>query len=125
MHTIIETQAFERSAKSAGLSEEEVWDIKMEVSCNPTIGKVMPGTGGARKLRIPASGKGKSGGGRVVYYFGAEDVPVFLLEVFTKGEKVDLTKAECNELRAYLQGLAEDYRESVRQKVELLSGRVS
>ena len=70
----------------------------------------MVGTGGARKLRWAAKGRGKSGGVRVITFFGGPDVPVFLLTVFGKGERVNLSKAERNDLRKMLRRLAEEYR---------------
>jgi hypothetical protein len=85
------------------------------VARDPTVGDVIPGTGGARKLRVAGRGKGKSGGYRVITYFAAEDVPILMLAIVDKGERADLTKAEQNELRAELSGVAEDYRESVRR----------
>jgi mRNA-degrading endonuclease RelE of RelBE toxin-antitoxin system len=50
-------------------------------------------TGGLRKLRWSAHGKGKSGGVRVIYYYHNESIPLFLLTVFGKGEKVNLSKS--------------------------------
>jgi hypothetical protein len=70
----------------------------------------MQGTGGARKRRFGARGKGKSGGIRVVSYYAADDVPVFLLAIINKGERSNLSKAECNALRKELAGIAADYR---------------
>ncbi len=79
---------------------------------------MIKGTGGARKVRFGGRGKGKSGGYRVIAYYGGDDIPVFLLNVFAKGDKVDLSKSELNELRKELEGLAEDYRRGVRIYVE-------
>jgi hypothetical protein len=59
----------------------------------------MPGTGGVRKLRWALEGKGKRGGARIIYYFHSRAMPIFLLTVFSKNEKVDLSKSEKNELR--------------------------
>jgi hypothetical protein len=50
----------------------------------------------------------------VITFYTGEDVPVFLLNVFAKGDKVELSQAERNELRQELGGLAEDYRQGVR-----------
>ncbi len=58
----------------------------------------MQGTGGIRKLRWSAQGKGKSGGVRVIYYHRNESMPLFLLTLFGKGEKANLSKPECNDL---------------------------
>ena len=54
----------------------------------------------------------------MISYFGGWDVPVFLLNVFAKGERANLSKAERNELRKVLGDLAEAYRSGVRRNVE-------
>lgn len=58
----------------------------------------MQGTGGVRKLRWSRQSAGKSGGVRVIYYFHNEQIPLYLLTIFAKGEKANLNKAERNEL---------------------------
>jgi hypothetical protein len=83
-------------------------------------GDLISGTGGARKLRFPFGGKGKSGGVRVITYYAADDIPVFLLEVFSKGERINLSRAERNELKQSLANIAEDYRTQVREKLARL-----
>jgi hypothetical protein len=82
----------------------------------PTAGDLIVGTGGARKLRFAASGKGKRGGVRTVHYFGGDDVPVFMLAVIKKGDRDNLSKAECNALKKELQGIADAYRVSVKAR---------
>jgi hypothetical protein len=122
MHAVIETSVFLRDAARAGISETECDEIITMIARDPMAGDVIPGTGGARKLRVAGRGKGKSGGFRIITYFAAEDVPILMLAVIDKGERADLTKAEQNELRAELSGVAEDYRESVRRAVERRRG---
>jgi hypothetical protein len=80
------------------------------IAVNPDAGKEIRGTGGARKVRFAGRGKGKSGGYRVITFYSDEDVPVFLLNVFAKNEKTDLTQAERNELKTVLAALANAYR---------------
>ncbi len=58
----------------------------------------MQGTGGIRKLRWSVQGRGKSGGVRIIYYYHNESIPLFLLTLFGKGEKANLTKSESNDL---------------------------
>jgi hypothetical protein len=65
---------------------------------NPKAGDLMQGTGGVRKLRWARGGRGKSGGVRVIYYFHGDAMPLYLLTVFGKNEKDNLSKAERNEL---------------------------
>lgn len=123
MHTVMETNAFKRAA-DALLTEEERLEITTAISENPQMGDLMAGTGGARKIRFPGRGKGKSGGYRIITYYAADDVPVFLLDAFGKGEKVNLSKAERNQLREILKTLAEDWRASQIRKVTRLAKRV-
>ena len=68
------------------------------VAGNPLTGDLIVGSGGCRKVRVAGKGKGKSGGYRVVTYYGGEAFPVFLLTVFAKGERSNLTGAETTAL---------------------------
>ncbi len=111
MQTVIETDDFLKDAKAAGLSEEDRKEIVDFVSENPLVGDGMAGTGGARKFRFAAKGKGKSGGVRIITFYSGSDIPVFLLNVFAKGDKTNLTKAECNALKSILRDIAKAYRE--------------
>lgn len=97
--------------------------MTLAISEDPMIGDLIPGTGGARKFRYGGKGKGKSGGYRVITYYAADDVPVFLLDLYAKGEKINLTQAERNELKAILGSLANDWRESVKKVVADLPER--
>lgn len=54
----------------------------------------MPGTGGVRKLRFGALGRGKRGGARVIYYFGGTDMPIYALLAYAKSARTDLTPTE-------------------------------
>ncbi|MFQ5639293.1 MAG: type II toxin-antitoxin system RelE/ParE family toxin [bacterium] len=70
----------------------------------------MPGTGGVRKLRWSRKGRGKRGGVRVIYFFYDEEMPLFLLTIFGKGEKKNLSKAERNELAKLVKILIKTYK---------------
>ena len=110
MQTVVETQIYLRDARDSGLTEDERKRIVDFVAANPDAGQEIPGTGGARKLRFAGKGKGKSGGYRVITFYSGEDIPVFLLNVFAKNQKTDLTLKERNQLKAVLGELAEAYR---------------
>jgi len=121
MQTVIETPFFLADAKAAGVTDDERRAIVEIIAAEPEAGDVIPGTGGARKVRIGGKGKGKSGGYRVITFYAAEDVPVFLLRLVSKGQRADISQAERNDVRAALATLAEDYRESTRRKVQTLA----
>ncbi len=116
MQTVIETRSYLAQAADLGLSEDELKEIADFFANEPDAGELVKGTGGARKARVAGRGKGKSGGYRVTAFYVAEDVPVFLLDIFSKGDKENLTKAERNEVEKYLEGLIDDYRKSVRDR---------
>ena len=80
-------------------SEEERADIVALVAADPACGDLIRGTGGFRKVRVARQGMGKSGGARVVYIWRNQRFPVFLIAVFPKNEKENLSMAERNALR--------------------------
>jgi hypothetical protein len=117
MHTVIHTPTFLADAKAAGVTDGELAEIEQTIAANPQAGDFIPGTGGARKVRIGGRGKGKSGGYRVITFYAAEDVPVFLLALVSKGQRADISQADRNALRQILGTLADEYREGVRTKL--------
>lgn len=118
VHSVVETPDYLADAKDAGITDAEREKIVATLAANPTAGDEISGTGGARKLRFAGRGKGKSGGYRVITFYSGIDVPVFLLNVFAKGDRVDLSQADRNELRKGLAGLADDYRKGVHSYVK-------
>ena len=93
MHTIVELPEFLRRVGKL-LGESERQSLISYVAEFPKSGVIMRGTGGIRKLRWAREGGGKSGGVRVVYYFHNEQIPLYLLTVFGKGEKSNLSPSE-------------------------------
>ncbi|WP_367067698.1 type II toxin-antitoxin system RelE/ParE family toxin [Oryzisolibacter sp. LB2S] len=92
------------------LSTEERQDLIDYLAEHPKAGDVMEGTGGVRKLRWRRGGQGKSGGVRVIYYYHDDLMPLYLLTLFAKGDKANLTKAECNDLADLVDVLVEIWR---------------
>jgi hypothetical protein len=60
-------------------------------------------------VRFAGKGKGKSGGYRVITFFTGTDIPVFLLNIFAKNEKTDLTRKERRVFKAVLASMVEAY----------------
>ena len=97
MLTVAELPEFIRAAGKL-LMDAERLDIIRYLAEHPKTGDLMEGTGGVRKLRWGRGGKGKSGGVRVIYYFHDDEMPLYLLTLFAKGDQGNLSKAERNEL---------------------------
>jgi hypothetical protein len=79
------------------------------IASDPEAGDLMPWTGGYRKRRFERSGMGKRGGARVVYLYGGQDFPIFLITVYAKAEKGTLSKAEQNALAKMAKSFFADY----------------
>ena len=107
--TIVELPEYIKRAEKI-LSEDERDDLLYYLSSNPKAGNLIQGTGGVRKLRWASKGKGKSGGSRVIYFFYNETIPIFLLTIFGKNDKVNLSKAERNELAKLVKELIKNYK---------------
>src|SRR5262245_10556432 len=94
MHSVALTHAFVRAAEKAGMTEDEIEYLVDFLAENPTAGVPIVGTGGCRKVRVAGRGKGKSGGYRTITFYTGQNLPVFLITVFSKGERSNLSKAE-------------------------------
>ena len=98
MSGYVETAAFLADA-TGNLDAEERSELVTFLASNPKAGVIIPETGGVRKLRWARESGGKSKGYRVIYYFHSERIPLFLLALYAKNEKSNLTQAERNTIR--------------------------
>ncbi len=97
LYTVAETPEYIRQAEKL-LSEVERRDLISYLAEHPKAGDLIEGTGGVRKLRWARGGRGKSGGVRAIYYVHSEAMPLYLLTLFAKNERANLSKAERNDL---------------------------
>jgi len=104
--TVAELPEYQRRAEKL-LSEDERHNIVSYLAAFPKDGDLIRSTGGVRKLRWGRGGRGKSGGVRVIYYFHSEHMPLYLLTLFAKNERADLSRAERNELARLVDILVE------------------
>ena len=95
--TVAELPEYLRAAARL-LAETDRRAIIDHLAAHPADGDLIEGTGGVRKLRWGRDGRGKSGGVRVIYYFHSDAMPLYLLTMFAKNERANLSKAERNEL---------------------------
>lgn len=106
--SIVEVAPFTRQVSSF-LSEAEQEDLKWYLANNPTAGVLIQGTGGVRKLRWAAKGRGKSGGSRIIYFFCSEATPIWLLAAYSKSTKVDVSEQEKAAIRKLASVLVAQY----------------
>ncbi len=111
MLTIAELPEYIRKVEKL-LSVTERLDIVNYLAAHPKAGDLMEGTGGIRKLRWGRGSQGKSGGVRVIYYFHNESMPLYLLTLFAKNERANISKAERNELAGLVELLVQIWLET-------------
>ena len=112
MHTVAETPIFSRQADKL-FSEGERRELIEFLAEHPLAGDEIPGTGGVRKLRFGALGRGKRGGARVIYFYGGEEMPLYALLAYAKSAKTDLTSAERRTVAAIVAAIKAAWREGI------------
>lgn len=95
---LIETPVFTRQVLNEW-SDEEYRAFQLHLVLYPDTGVVIPGSGGLRKVRWGLRGRGKRGGGRVIYYWKSATGQIFLLFLYPKNVTSDLTKVQLRTLR--------------------------
>ncbi len=108
MQTVAETVTYLHRAEKL-LTAAERMDVVSYLAAHPKAGDLIEGTGGVRKLRWARAGMGKSGGVRVIYYVHSEAMPLYLLTLFAKNERANLSKADRNELAGMVDMLVDHW----------------
>jgi len=94
----VETAVFTRAVREH-LSDEEYRSLQLALLLRPEQGSVIPGSGGLRKVRWKVRGRGKRGGLRVIYYWITAEDSIYMLFLYEKTAKSDLTPAQVKVLR--------------------------
>jgi hypothetical protein len=117
--TFVEVTGF-TAALPAFLSDREYAALQHQLMDDPEAGDAMPGCGGLRKVRTPdrGRGKGKRGGARVIYLHVPAAKRFYMLDVYGKDEKDDLSAAEKKFLRRRAEQLKVEATAAYRRWVE-------
>jgi hypothetical protein len=115
--TFIELAEFTAWVRSY-LTDDSLDAIQRELLSDPQRGDVIPGCGGLRKLRVadPRRGKGKRGGARVIYLHVVEADVIYLMDIYGKDEREDLTADQ----KRILKGLAEESKRAAIQAAQAI-----
>ena len=95
---IIETSVFSRLIQTL-MSDDEYRQLQEALITRPDMGDIIKSSGGIRKVRWKLEGRGKSGGVRVIYYWAVSDEQIYMLYIYPKSKKENLTKEQVAMLR--------------------------
>lgn len=104
----IYTEPFRRCWKAMGLNDDDLFSLEEALLKNPQVGDVIEGTGGARKMRIRLEGRGKSGGGRVIYLDVFERENLYLLFAYPKNVQEELTSDQKKAIRKMIEAIRKE-----------------
>jgi mRNA-degrading endonuclease RelE of RelBE toxin-antitoxin system len=96
--SFIETKLFTRLVQKY-LTDDEYWKLQLLLIEQPEVGNAVPGTGGVRKMRWRAPGRGKRGGYRVIYYVKIEQGVIWMLTMYPKNVKENILSHVLREIR--------------------------
>ncbi len=98
----VETPTFTRLVLEL-MPDDEYAKLQAALSLRPEMGQIIPGSGGIRKARWSGSGRGKRGGLRLIYYWQVSEEQIWMLLIYTKNKKDDLSREELKKLRNLVQ----------------------
>lgn len=104
---IVRTRRYLKDLKRIGAKEAEIAALERSIAFDPTIGDVIPGLKGIRKVRFGLGGKGKRGGGRAVYFLMLSDDAAVMLFAYAKAAQEDLTNDQKRAALALLEELTD------------------
>lgn len=103
--TIIQTKEFSRNWDNLCFNDDDLRRLEYEIMSNPDAYPIMRGTGGLRKVRMAMNNKGKSGSARVCFVDFESEECMFLITVYEKKDKANLSMSERREIKAAIEML--------------------
>lgn len=107
MFEFIESPFFAK-ALDRYLNDDEYGELQAHLNKYPGAGKVIPGSGGVRKLRWTAEGRGKRGGLRIVYYLRMSRGQIWMLTLYGKSARENIPAHVLRTLKEVIEDAKDD-----------------
>lgn len=88
---LVRTQSYRKALKRLRAKAEDIETLEHHLAENPEAGSIIPGLQGVRKIRFRLGNKGKSGGGRAIYYVLMADDVILMLHAYAKSDQGDIS----------------------------------
>jgi len=106
--TVVEMPDFIAAARKL-MRDDERMSLLDYLARNPLDGALIPGSGGMRKVRWALEGRGKRGGARIIYYFHGVQVPLFVLDVYAKNERAEVSAKDVKRLKQVVKLIVSEF----------------
>jgi hypothetical protein len=106
---VVRLKPYRRAMESMGLDDVDMRGVEMKIVAAPEAHPVMVGLRGVRKARFSLPGRGKSDGGRAIYYFAVGEA-IYMMTAYRKNERDDLSPAQRKAILAIIESLKGDRR---------------
>jgi len=103
-------RVFEKHWRELGLTDNDLQELENAIIANPNIGKLIKGTGGLRKMRLPLFDRGKSGGVRVLYVDFISYEKTAIMNVYPKSIQETITDEQKHEYKKLIDQLSKELR---------------
>lgn len=105
---VVELPSFQRDADRL-FTRSQLADLIWEIASARELGDLIQGTGGLRKVRAGTGRRGKSGGARVIYLYGGEHMPIYLIAAYGKSDAANMTPAEKKQATALVKVIKKEH----------------
>ena len=99
---IIETSVFTRQIRTL-LTDDNYMRLQAHLVMQPDAGKIIPNSGGLRKVRWTAKGRGKRSGVRIIYYWAVQHDHIMMLLIYAKNQQDELSSDQLKVLRRIIE----------------------
>jgi mRNA-degrading endonuclease RelE of RelBE toxin-antitoxin system len=103
LFTFIETKVFSRLADEF-LPDDQLARLQQHLIANPEAGDIVRESGGVRKLRWGATGRGKRGGLRIIYYLRSTQGEIWLLTLYAKNMAESISGRTLRKIKEEIDG---------------------
>jgi mRNA-degrading endonuclease RelE of RelBE toxin-antitoxin system len=101
---VVRSERYRKDLKRLGVSAKDIETMEREIAARPESGAIIRGLKGARKARFRIGNRGKSGGGRAIYYVAVSKNLVLMIAAYAKAEKEDLSPEDRKSVLQALKG---------------------
>jgi hypothetical protein len=105
---VVRLKPYLRAMRKMGFNDDAMRKVEAAIAAAPDAHPMIKGLRGVRKARFAVPGRGKSGGGRVIYFLAISAESLFMMTAYAKNERDDLSPDQRKAILAAIEGIKGD-----------------